>query len=280
MLFQRDQGVLGVLIVEDEETGNTNNLLRDVIDAPEKNMFVIRDHVEVDGLSIAKAAKFVPPFRFAEKFVFPKSQCEPDGSIFPLFPLFGNNVTIEQLRLNGVKLDTEIGDSDPPRPIFEVDRGQKYRFRIVGVMSSNVIRFSVDKHKLKVIAADGYLVEPYETDILIIHIAERFDFILEANQDYPAGTVFPIRIETVAVKCSDYFTPYRTGYAYLQYTVNGSPSTPELLDHYHGEHRCQVEECQALNCPFENYPPEANTTCHNITHALRLLNPTPDERHH
>ena len=43
--------------------------------------------------------------------------------------------------------------------------------------------FSVDNHKLKVMATDGYLVEPAEVDYIALHSGERYDFLLEATEE-------------------------------------------------------------------------------------------------
>ena len=226
-------------------------------------MFAIRDHIEVTNGANVTANDI----------------CLPDRSMYPLVPMFGRYGTrLDLFRLNGVKLADHLpylGNGHQLKPIYYVERGKEYRFRIIGIMSSNVLRFSIDKHRLQVMSTDGYLAEKFETDILIFHIAERYDFILETNDAYEAGTIFPIRIETVAVQCNDYTTPVKVGYAYLQYVERGvSPGKPKLVDHYHGRHRCEVEPCIALNCPFEQYPPEANTICHNVK-ELSLLDPTP-----
>ena len=273
MFYQRDEGVLGAFIVRDEETYNRKKLLKDVVDEPAKKMFAIRDHIEVENNAgtAGTAGTSQVQYRYFE----------PDGSIFPLEPLFGFNVRLELFRLNGVLLEDEL---PPPRrrppelePIFYVERGKDYRFRIIGIMSSEDIRFSIDKHKLKVISSDGYLTEKFDTDILIIHIAERYDFILETDDTYSYGTVFPIRIETVAVQ-EDGITPAKVGYAYLQYVKHERfPESPMLIDHYEGHRRCDVEECKALNCPFEYYSPDTNIACHNVA-ELCLLDPTPRDQ--
>ena len=70
------------------------------------------------------------------------------------------------------------------RETFNVTSGKRYRFR----MFSNAIvicplKISVDSHKLTIIASDGGSLEPYETDAFVIHGGERFDFVLDANQD-------------------------------------------------------------------------------------------------
>ena len=260
-LFQRDEGIVGALIVRDRNTIRSKRLLKNVVDNPQEKMFAIRDHIEE---SMTSSATFTA-----------NAICEPDRSMFPLVPLFGLYGTrLDLFRLNGVKLADHL-DENNLKPIFFVESGKKYRFRIIGIMSSNVLRFSIDGHKLHVMSTDGYLTEKFETDILIFHIAERYDFILETYETFKAGTTFPIRIETVAVQCNDYTTPVKVGYAYLQYVdKEQAPGEPVLVDHYDGRYRCEEEKCTALNCPFEQYPSQANTTCHNVK-ELRLLDPTP-----
>ena len=41
---------------------------------------------------------------------------------------------------------------------------------------------AVDNHKLKVIAADGYPVQPREADIVTLFNGERYDVVIGANQ--------------------------------------------------------------------------------------------------
>lgn len=71
-----------------------------------------------------------------------------------------------------------------PRAQFNVTRGYRYRFRLCS--STNYIcpvQFSIDNHSLLVIATDGNPVEPYRVDSIVLNSAERFDFVLDANQE-------------------------------------------------------------------------------------------------
>ncbi|XP_039496786.1 laccase [Drosophila santomea] len=67
---------------------------------------------------------------------------------------------------------------------FPVVRGGRYRFRVIFNGVSNCpISFSIDKHDLVVIASDGNDIEPVEVQRIMFHGAERFDFVLHANQE-------------------------------------------------------------------------------------------------
>ncbi|XP_017091486.2 uncharacterized protein Mco4 [Drosophila bipectinata] len=67
---------------------------------------------------------------------------------------------------------------------FPVVRGGRYRFRVIFNGVSNCpISFSVDQHDLVVISSDGNDIEPVEVQRIMFHGAERFDFVLHANQE-------------------------------------------------------------------------------------------------
>ena len=58
MLLQRDEGILGALIVRDRNTKKTRRLFKKVVDNPGKTMLAIRDKVELQAPGLAtKLAK-------------------------------------------------------------------------------------------------------------------------------------------------------------------------------------------------------------------------------
>lgn len=66
---------------------------------------------------------------------------------------------------------------------FEVkfQKAKKYRLRIVGAQVDGYMKFAIDNHKLKVIAADFVPIVPYETDAIVLGSGQRYDVIVEAN---------------------------------------------------------------------------------------------------
>ena len=209
----------------------------------------------------------------------PPSVCEPDMSKNPLDPKFvGFKSQLGAFRINGVRLvDSPI---KPDRNLtFYVSPGRKYRFRIVGIMSTYVIRFSIFKHKLHVISTDGFLTKPYTVDVIDIHMGERYDFIIETNEDLEldleGGNVFPIRIETVAIDCGDHTTPSKVSYAFLEYFL-GKKTVPKLVSSHEMRPVGNIK-LDILNCPFERYAIGSDYVCHSVE-KLQLLNPTPEER--
>lgn len=61
--------------------------------------------------------------------------------------------------------------------------GSRTRLRLVNTALDTHFRFTIDGHNLTVIAADLVPIQPYSTDTLNIGIGQRYDVIVEANQD-------------------------------------------------------------------------------------------------
>ena len=259
VLDQREHGIVGALIVRDEEEQESqlkSELGLQLIDEPEKRMLAIRENVE-------------------EKPSGGQSDnvCEPDESQDPLGQELEDKIKVfHPFRINGVPLastDTPK-EMEMERPTFHVNNSsvRSYRFRIVGIMSTYVIRFSISKHQLKIISADGYLTKPYTVDYLVVHVGERYDFTLKPSRGSIDSNenVFPIRIETVALVCNG-SKQAKVSYAFLEYKFT------KINKGY--EKPCQ-SECKVLNCPFKEYADGSNYICHSVE-KLQLLNPAPEE---
>ena len=182
--------------------------------------------------------------------------------------------------------------------IFTVNPGEVYRFRFIGV-GNYLFRLSVDEHQLRVIATDGYLVQPVTADYIIISSGERYDFLLptkNSSQLKLAGkTNFWIRAELLAIEHGDFpfgplpgVAPYRllsenSAEAILHYNVSGAPQPPkssqyEAIKNVSIPHsrKCSREKpCQAVNCPIV-FHPTYNMSC-TYMHQLKLLFPAPEE---
>ncbi|KAL5247608.1 hypothetical protein ACHWQZ_G019475 [Mnemiopsis leidyi] len=63
----------------------------------------------------------------------------------------------------------------------------EYRFRILNGGSISPILWSIDGYKIKVVAADGSEVEPYEVDQVQVHLGERYDVQVIFNVDKPTN---------------------------------------------------------------------------------------------
>nr|QPA20088.1 laccase 5 [Amylostereum areolatum] len=74
------------------------------------------------------------------------------------------------------------GPSDSPLAIVNVTAGQRYRFRLVSISCDDNFVFSIDGHTLTVIEVDGVSHEPLVVDNIQIFAAQRYSFVLNANQ--------------------------------------------------------------------------------------------------
>nr|AAN17506.1 laccase 1 [Manduca sexta] len=93
------------------------------------------------------------------------------------------------LLINGVGR-FKIFNNDTEKPVymkaarFNVEQGYRYRFRVINAEFLNCpIEMSVDGHNITVIASDGYDLEPITATSLVTYAGERYDFILDANNE-------------------------------------------------------------------------------------------------
>lgn len=162
---------------------------------------------------------------------------------------------------------------------FSVQRGSTYRFRLIGAQADYAYKFYIGGHKLRVIATDGFFIEPIFADFLIVNTGERYDFLLDANQT--AGTDFLIRAETLeALNCEskkvDGKLETNDAIAALTYgdSVNMSVIEAAYMNGFSKPNCTSQNPCTVVNCPFKNWA-EPGYQCVNID-QFQLLIPTPE----
>ena len=109
-----------------------------------------------------------------------------------------------------VRGDTkDIPNIETRLEVFTINNdNNSYRFRLVGSQSLYAYKFSIDKHVLTVVAADGILIEPVKTHFIIIHTGERYDFVIRGEKPRANVSNYWIRAETLEVNLKSYGTPY------------------------------------------------------------------------
>ena len=85
---------------------------------------------------------------------------------------------------------------ETPLDIIEVDHGQEYRFRVGAAGVIFPFRVSVQGHRMKLVASDGYNVDPLPVESLIINPGERYDFMLTADQPVDNYMIFAETLQT------------------------------------------------------------------------------------
>ena len=169
-------------------------------------------------------------------------------------------------------------------PMFNVSRGSSYRFRLIGSQINYAYRFSIKGHRLQVIATDGIdaTVPSSITDLvdfIIIHVGERYDFVLEASADVDNYLMIAETLENpVVLNQRGYCIKAHRVYGVLHYEGASDILPDDFDDSYDPLMRCNppAEQCFALNCPFENYPSSFNIQCISVVNLqLRTSEPVP-----
>jgi FtsP/CotA-like multicopper oxidase with cupredoxin domain len=104
------------------------------------------------------------------------------GGYGPFFHA-GDFGTFHNILINGKGGLTEQPNLDVPLETYTVQKGFRYRFRLINSGIQNCpMSISVDGHRLTVIESDGSPIEPIVVDSLASFSGERYDFIINANQ--------------------------------------------------------------------------------------------------
>ncbi|KAH7868472.1 laccase 1 [Lentinula edodes] len=96
-------------------------------------------------------------------------------------PQAGAVPTSDATLINGLGRSVN-GPADAPFAVVNVVQGSRYRFRLVSISCDPNFLFSIDGHTFTVIEADGVNHEPIVADSIQIFAAQRYSFILTANQ--------------------------------------------------------------------------------------------------
>ncbi|KAH9875831.1 hypothetical protein IAQ61_003296 [Plenodomus lingam] len=99
--------------------------------------------------------------------------------------------------------------------------GKTHRLRLMNVGAAALLHFSIDKHRMKVIAHDFEPVIPYETEFITLGAAQRTDILVTADAN-PDETYW-IR-STISLNCS--VTNNANSFAVLSYEGNDQIELP------------------------------------------------------
>ncbi|KAN0132864.1 laccase [Lactarius tabidus] len=93
----------------------------------------------------------------------------------PAIPAFNSTLINGKGRYPG-------GPQDVPLAVVDVQKGKRYRFRLVSISCDPAFVFSIDGHQFYVIEVEGQNVQPLLVDSLQIFVGQRYSVVLEANQ--------------------------------------------------------------------------------------------------
>lgn len=64
---------------------------------------------------------------------------------------------------------------------FNFESGKKYRLRLINAGAEGIQKFSIDNHKMTVIANDFVPVVPYDVEVVTMGVGQRTDIVVEAT---------------------------------------------------------------------------------------------------
>ncbi|PGH13136.1 hypothetical protein AJ79_03843 [Helicocarpus griseus UAMH5409] len=123
--------------------------------------------------------------------------------------------------------------------------GKKHRIRVIDSQVDGWMRFSVDGHKLTVIAADFVPLVPYEAESILLAPGQRYDVIVEANQ--PVGNYWMRAIYMTA--CNGLKIDNNDITAIVRYEGADANEYPTTEQHESIAHNCGDEPMEKL-VPF------------------------------
>ena len=265
--FQRIDGLYGAIIVKDTIPGNIYDE-----DLPDQHTLILMDWYGQPFLSEYLNYDFLQ-FWFKESqvndppYVMYNATMATDLSFIEIVP-FWSAIINDKGRHFDENGDTNI----TPQSLnyFNVTRGSRYRFRLIGAQESSPFRFSVEGHKLTVIASDGSPIKPIENvNYVIINGGERFDVVIHANNtEQNDFWIWAQTIEDIDLSNNEvFFNPitYHRAEAILHYTDVETMNISSINETWDCD---AISKCTAVNCPYTVYGTIYNCTNFEVIEGL------------
>ncbi|CAF9904739.1 hypothetical protein IMSHALPRED_000159 [Imshaugia aleurites] len=110
---------------------------------------------------------------------------------------------------------------------FRFQTGKTHRLRLINAGAEGIQKFSIDGHKMTIIANDFVPIVPYETEIVTLGVGQRSDVIVEASGD--AHQAYWMR-STIS-NCSNTLQPDAQAIIYYPHAnMNEKPTTTAWAD--------------------------------------------------
>ena len=258
---QRTDGLYGALIVADLIPGNFYDR-----DSPSEHTLMLMDWQKETSnniyYSIGTGVRFWeqstsndPPFRLFNPTL------GPDNTVVGSVPFWSGIINDKGRHFNKTG-DTEALPTDINH--FTVTQGFRYRFRLIGAQALYSFRFSIEEHRLTVLATDGSPIEPIgDVNYVIVNPGETYDVVVHTINSQQRN--FWIWAETLEDKEQNenetFYSPVdkHRAEAVLRY----DDLIPMEIDEIDKTWECTPSgKCIAVNCPFSQYGESIN--CMNI----------------
>ena len=257
---QRTDGLYGAFIVRDTLPGNLYDH-----DYPDQHTFLLMDWQRESSIdifyTIQNDLSYWRMFPNNDSYIKYISTRSSDNVLVGSVPFWSAIINDKGRHYN------ESGQSNI-RPdnlnYFNVSQGSSYRFRLIGTQGLYAFRFSIEDHKMTVVATDGNPIAPIEdVDYVIVNPGERYDVVVNANADTTDRTNFWIWAETLEdenIQNQTFYSPINKhrGEAILHY--NGT--NYDIDDNINEIRSCTLSsKCRAVNCPFKTNTSISTIVC-------------------
>ena len=104
---------------------------------------------------------------------------------------------------------------------FQFETGKKHRLRLINAGAEAIQKFSIDGHKMTVMANDFVPIQPYETEIVTLGVGQRSDVIVEANGEDDLA----YWMRSTISNCSQTLQPYAQAVIYYPHAPRDKKPT-------------------------------------------------------
>ena len=256
----RTDGLYGALIVKDDVL---HKLHYGVLDQPENHTLLLMDWQKEPSIDLYYQIRSSLGFLDPSWRIFAGTRAVDNTQIAPI-PFWSGIINDK-----GRHYDESGYQNYADLSIFNVTHGQQYWFRLIGAQALYAFKFSIEGHKLTVIATDGYYIEKItDVNYVIVNTGERYDVIVNADRSPQQN--YAILAETLEVNDgSNFHNPISRHKAegILHYNDGAAVSyrTTETFTTW----KCSIaNQCRYVNCPYKSFDP--STVCINVE---QLRNP-------
>ena len=215
-----------------------------------------------------------------------------DGLGAPLFnPRAGTNTVLPSLASSLINGRGQHGNT-PHAPLsrFQIQSGQKYRFRCVNTASDLSYEVSIDHHPLTIVAWDGAEIEPIQVNSFNIFPAERVDFEIQARSIMHSSWIRAVSLAEMTIHSTG-GSEHGGGHGGNMHMMNDTESSnrnpmdalailsysTDFSDPTSQPTHCTSDvRCKVFNC-FRPYAHSENKTCINLQdiHSTEIPQDSP-----
>ena len=261
---QRTDGLYGAFIIRDTIPGNLYD-----IDLPDQHTLLLIDWQRESSIdlfhSLGSSLRFWKVSPNDEDMYIPYSATRSsDNTTVGPMP-FWSAIINDKGRHYDESGQTNIRARPDSLNYFNVSQGNRYRFRLIGAQGLYAFRFSIQDHKMTVVATDGTPIIPIEdVDYVIINTGETYDVIVHANASTEKRNfwIWAETLEDVNIRNQTFYSPINKhrGEAILHYDGDDY----NIDDNINEIRSCtSSSKCKAVNCPFKTYSNSSTISCTN-----------------